>query len=173
MVFHWSLSDSKSQVTRSLLSILLDLNNAVVWIVSIHPVISKSHSPYTNPLVTVPRAPITIGIILTFMFHSFFHSPSKAEVFKPLFTFFIFFSVVRWDKFCKFLFCIIIIIIIIIRSCDFFHTSVSRWFLTGVWVTASLQDSSSVFWPFSIMLSFGWSSLVCQLPSPLIPLAIL
>ena len=34
MVFHWSLSDSKSaQVSRTLLSILVDLNNAVAWIV--------------------------------------------------------------------------------------------------------------------------------------------
>ena len=55
-VFHRSLSDSKSQVSRTLLSILADLNNAVVWIVSTSPVISKSSSPCTNLLVTVPRA---------------------------------------------------------------------------------------------------------------------
>ena len=64
MVFHWSLSDKKSsQVTRTLLSILADLNNAVV--------ISKSSSPCTNPLVTVPSTLITIGVIVIFMFHSF------------------------------------------------------------------------------------------------------
>ena len=35
MVFHWSLSDSKSpQVSRTFSSILADLNNAVVWIFS-------------------------------------------------------------------------------------------------------------------------------------------
>ena len=35
MVFHWSLSDSKSpQVSRILLSILAVFNNAVVWMVS-------------------------------------------------------------------------------------------------------------------------------------------
>ena len=35
MVFHWSLSDKKSpQVSRTLLSILSDLKNAVVWMVS-------------------------------------------------------------------------------------------------------------------------------------------
>ena len=57
-----------------------------------------------------------------------------------------------------------------------FHISVSRWFFTGVWVTASLLKSSGfflVFWPFSIMLLFGWSLLVRQLPSPLVPLVIL
>ena len=50
-----------------------------------------------------------------------------------------------------------------------FHISVSRWFFPGVWVTASLLKSPglfSVFWPFSIMLSFGWSPLIRQFPSP-------
>ena len=54
MVFFWSLSGSKSiQVSRTFLNILADLNNAVVWTVSTRPVISKSSSPCTNPLVTV------------------------------------------------------------------------------------------------------------------------
>ena len=75
MVFLWSLSDSKSpQVSRTLLSIL---NNAVVWIVSTSLLISKSSSPFTNPLVTVPRAPITIGVTIIFMFHSFFNSQAR------------------------------------------------------------------------------------------------
>ena len=57
MFFHWSLNDSKSpKVSRTLLSILLDLNNAVVWMVST-PFISKSSSPFINHLVTIPRAP--------------------------------------------------------------------------------------------------------------------
>ena len=64
MVFHWSLSDRKSpQVSRTLLSILAVLNNAVVWMVSTRPPTSKSSSPFSNPVVTVPNAPITIGII--------------------------------------------------------------------------------------------------------------
>ena len=49
-----------------------------------------------------------------------------------------------------------------------FHISVSWWFFTEIWVTACLLKSLrrfSVFWPFSIMLSFGLSSLVRQLPS--------
>ena len=45
MVFHWSVSDSKSpQVSRTLLSIRADLNNAVVWMVSTHPLIFKHWS---------------------------------------------------------------------------------------------------------------------------------
>ena len=80
MVFHWSLSDSKSpQVSRSLLSNLSVLNNVVVWIVSTRPPTSKSSSPFSNPLVTVPNAPITIGKIVTFMFHSFFNSLSRSR----------------------------------------------------------------------------------------------
>ena len=51
--------------------ILADLNNAVVWIASHRQRISKSSSPCTNPLVTVPCTPIIIGITVTFMFHSF------------------------------------------------------------------------------------------------------
>ena len=75
MVFHWSLIDSKSlQVSRTCLSILAILNNAVVWMVSTRLPTSKSTSPFDNPLVTVPKALITIGIIVTFMFHSFFNS---------------------------------------------------------------------------------------------------
>ena len=59
MVFHWSLSDSKSpQVSRTRLSILAVLS---------------------NPLVTVPNAPITIGTIVTFMFHSFFNSLARSR----------------------------------------------------------------------------------------------
>ena len=66
MVFHWRLSDSKSpQVSRTLLSILTVFNNAVVWMVSTRPPTSKSSRPFNNPLVTVPKAPITISIIVT------------------------------------------------------------------------------------------------------------
>ena len=99
MAFHWSLSDSKSpQVSRTLLSILAVLNNAVVWMVSTRPPTSKSFSPFNNPFVTVPKAPITIGIIFTFMFHSFFQFSSEVEVLILLFSFFQFYSVVNRDS---------------------------------------------------------------------------
>ena len=80
MVFHRNLSDSNSpQVSRTLLTILAVLNNAVVWMVSTRPPTSKSSSPFRNPLVTVPNAPITIGIIVTSMFHSFFNSLARSR----------------------------------------------------------------------------------------------
>ena len=66
--------------------------------------------------------------------------------------------------------------IIIIYSFRIFHISVSWWFFTGFWVTANLLKSPglfSVLRPFSIMLSFGWSSIVRQIASPPGPLRIL
>ena len=52
MSFYWS--DSKStQVSRTLLSILADLKNAVVLMVSFRPLISNSSSPLLNPLETL------------------------------------------------------------------------------------------------------------------------
>ena len=48
MVSHWSFNDCKSfQVSRNFLSILSDLNNAVVWMVS-YPLISMSYSSLLN-----------------------------------------------------------------------------------------------------------------------------
>ena len=80
MVFHWSLSDSKSpQVSKKRLSILAVLSNAVVWIVSTRQLTSKSSRPFNNPLVTVPNAPITNGTIVTFMFHRFVNSLARSR----------------------------------------------------------------------------------------------
>ena len=107
MVFHWSLSDSKSpQVSRTLLSILAVFNNAVVWMVSTRSTTSKSSSLFSNPLVTVPNTPIPIGIIVTCMFHSFFNSLSRLKYFSStflrrkylLFRLFQFYSVVSRDS---------------------------------------------------------------------------
>ena len=113
MVFNWSLSDSKSpQVSRTRLSILAVLSNVVVWIVSTRPLTSKSSRPFNNPLVTVPNASITIGTIVTFMFHSFFfNSLARSRYlsfFSPSFRF------ILWSAgTAKFIIIIIIIIIII------------------------------------------------------------
>ena len=80
MVFHWSLRDSKYlPVSRTRLRILAVLINTVVRIVSTRPPTSKSSRPFNNPLVIVPNAPITIGTIVTFMFHSFFNSLARSR----------------------------------------------------------------------------------------------
>ena len=114
MVFHWSLSNSKSpQVSRTFLSILAILNNAVVCT---RPATSNSFSPFSNPLVTVPNAPITIGIIVTYMLHSFFKFPSKVKVLILLFTFFQFYSVVSRDSRVDYFASSLFLLLIIIRS---------------------------------------------------------
>ena len=95
MVFLWSLSDSKSpQVSRTRLMILAVLSNAVVWIVSTCPPTSKSSRPFDNHLIIVPNAPITIGTIVTFMFHSFFNSLARSRY---LSFFSLFFRFIQWS----------------------------------------------------------------------------
>ena len=80
MVFHWNLSDSKSpRVTRTRLRILAVLSRVVAWTVSTRPPTSKCSKPFDNPLVIVPKALITIGTIVTFMFHSFFNSLARSR----------------------------------------------------------------------------------------------
>ena len=201
MAFHSRLSDSKSpQISRTLLSIQADLNNVVVWIVSSCLLISKSYSSFINPSVTVPRAPITIGIIITFMFHSFFNylarsiylsffllsfnftlwsaGPTRSTIVQVLFFFVVDFYKV-WSSGRDYVICLhlkipeelehltlqnrfwvvhepfvsmvnfFILEIIIITLSRVFHTSIKRWFLTGIWVTANLFKSPelfSVFW---------------------------
>ena len=71
---NWSLCDSKSpQVSRTLLGILAVLNNTVDWMITTRPPTSNSSSPFNNPLVTVPKAPITNDLVVIFMSLSFFN----------------------------------------------------------------------------------------------------
>ena len=97
-VFHIrSLCDSKSsEIFGTLLTILIYLSNALVWMVSTRPFISKSTSLFINLSIIVPRAPITIGIIVTFMFHIFSTLLEGPSIF-PSFHFFQFYSVVSQD----------------------------------------------------------------------------
>ena len=166
MVSHWSLRDSKSLlVSRTLLGILADLNKAVFWIVSTRPLISKSSSPYSNHLVTVPREPITIGITATFMFNSFFNSQAWSRY---LSLFSLSFNFTLWSTktakstislflyFLSFFFCRFWVVHIpFVRIVKFhnyhyfytlkiFHISVSWWSFTGFWIT-SLPKSPGLF----------------------------
>ena len=91
-VFHWNLSNSKApQVTKTLLRILADLNNAAVGIVSRLLLISISSSLFSYLLGTVPSAPTTFGITVIFRFPSF-----SARVFAFFFILLYFRSVVSW-----------------------------------------------------------------------------
>ena len=81
MIFHWSLNDSKSpQVSKTILSILADLNNAVVCMVLASSPISSSSSPLTKPLETDPSALILAGISVTFIFRSFLSFSARSKV---------------------------------------------------------------------------------------------
>ena len=77
----WSFTGDSMcpQVSRTPLSILAVLRNVVVWMLSTcHPT-SKSSSPFNIPLVTVTNVPITIGIIIIFMFHNFLNSLARSR----------------------------------------------------------------------------------------------
>ena len=64
------LRDSKpSEVSRTLLNILANLNNVVVWTVSILSLISNYFSLFFHSLRIVSSAHSTIGITVIFMFH--------------------------------------------------------------------------------------------------------
>ena len=66
MLFHWSLSDSNSiQVSRTLLNILIDHENTVVWMISILFLISNPSSPFSEPLGIVPSTQTTTGITVS------------------------------------------------------------------------------------------------------------
>ena len=153
------MSDSKSpQISRTLFNILVDLNNAVVWTVSTCPVISKSSSPCTNPLETIPRAPITIDIIITFMFHSFSIPQQGVKVLIPLFTLFNF-TLQQRPQFCKFsLFCRLLWDLVI-------------WSRFGdLFVSQNLTGVCASHFPGQILgcaygCSYGQTSTSCTIPS--------
>ena len=74
------------QVSRTLLSILAVFNNAVVWMVSTRPPISKSSRPFNNPSVTVQKSPVTIAF--------FFNSLARSRY---LLFFSYYFSFILWS----------------------------------------------------------------------------
>ena len=87
MISHWSLSDyNPPQVTRTLLSIMADLNNVIVWMVSTCTLISRSSSHLTNLLGIVPSVPTTIGITVTIMVHIFKKISSARSWYLSLFS---------------------------------------------------------------------------------------
>ena len=154
MSYQWLLSDNKSpQVFRTLLSILVYLNNGVVLMVSTSPLISMSSTPRINHLVTVSNAQITFSITVTFMFNGFsvlqeglrtdpsFRFPSilhcgQQEKESRLFDRFSFFS---------FFFLLTITRSGRLASLRGFYTGVSRWFFTGVLVIVIFLGSPGFF----------------------------
>ena len=146
MVFHWSLTDSKSRkVPRTLLSVLAVLDNVVVWMVSTPLIISMSSCPFIKYFCDSTKITNLDCYNCHLNVPYFFRFPSKVSVLILLFTFLQFYFEVSRDtkihNFASSLYLFIIIIII-------------RWSFIGLWVTASLLKSPgllSEFWPISIM----------------------
>ena len=87
-----------------------------------HPLIFKSSSPFINPLVTVQRAAITIGITVTFMFHSFLNSLARSWYFA---FFSLSFNSTLWSA-KSIILPVLFFSLIIIRSV---HLVKIRWFI--------------------------------------------
>ena len=125
------------QVSRTLFSILDDLENAVVSMVSTRPLISKSSTLFVNLLVTVLWAPITIGITAT--------SCSIVFQFSSMVHVIIIYS---FESFSH-------------QVCRWFLTGV--WVTTILFKSPGFF---LVFWSILIIQSFGQSSLIHIFPSP-------
>ena len=67
------------QVSRTLLGILADFNDAIFWLIYLRSPISNSSNSLSKPLGIVPRALITIGITVTFIFHYFFSYQARSN----------------------------------------------------------------------------------------------
>ena len=92
VVFNLSLSDSMSpQVLRTLMSILVNLNNSAVCMIFILLLIYNFSSLFYKPLRTDKSPPATIGITITIIFHSFFSSQARSK-YLSIFSFSLIFS---------------------------------------------------------------------------------
>ena len=144
MVFLWSFSDSQSpQVSGTLLSILAVLSNAVLWIVFTHTPTSKPFRLFNNPLVTVPKAPVTIGIIITSMFHSFFNSLARSmhlSFFSHTFSFILWSARRAKSTILQIIFYLFIILLLSIIRSDLLATI--RW---SVCISKSIRSLCVLF----------------------------
>ena len=68
----YELYSKSPKISRTLLSVLVDLNSFLVWMIAARPPISNSSIAFTKPLGIVPKAPITIGITIILIFYTFF-----------------------------------------------------------------------------------------------------
>ena len=83
--FHLSLRDSKTpQIFSAILRILVDLNNAVVWMVSILTLIFNPSSIFSDHFGTIPTVLTLIDITMTFILHSFLNLRLSASISLPI-----------------------------------------------------------------------------------------
>ena len=108
----FSLEFEWQQVSSSFQDSSQDSGRSLVSIVSTRLTTSMSSRPFNNPLVIVPKAPITIGTIVTFMFHSLFNSLARSRYlsfFSLSLRFILWSTGTAKRQFCKFSFLLIII----------------------------------------------------------------
>ena len=99
VVFHWNLRYSKSpQVSRTRLSILANLNNAVISMASLHPPPPISNSSNSLQAFWWPFQPHQLHLMLLSLSCSTFSFSGKIQVLVSLFVFFDFCSVVWQDS---------------------------------------------------------------------------
>ena len=78
--FLWCLRSSKfPQVSRILHSILVDLNDAEVWMIFILPSLSTSLSSLSKNLWIYPSELIAVGITVTLLFYNFSSSLARSK----------------------------------------------------------------------------------------------
>ena len=135
MDFNWSLSH--------------DLNKAVVWMITAHPLISMSSIPCINSFVTASRVPIITDITVTLLFlclFLFFQFSSKVQILIILFAFCQFLSAVSRDSkvhssacslflgefFLFFIYCRRFVLILVVFFCCFFFTTFRPNFTSGL-----------------------------------------
>ena len=132
--FYWSLNFSKYPGLFS-----------VFWVISTmllfgwSPIIlfiSKSSSPFTNPLMTALSMPIITGITITFMLHSFFHSFTRS---RNLSLFLQFFSFTQW-------------------SAGIAKSAIWQGSLFICWLSLGLLN-----WSRNLWISFFWADLLLLL----------
>ena len=111
-VFHGNSDDSKPlQVSVTLLNILANFSNTVIWMISILPLIfNNSSSFFFRLLKAVRNVPSTAGITLI-IFHSIFSSLAKFK-YLPVFSLFLLFAFYdpperQNPPYCKFSFLLI------------------------------------------------------------------
>ena len=89
VVFHRSLGDSKSPpVSRTLLSIIANLHDAVVCMILILPLIVNYFCLFSKLLGTFQITLTIVGITITFTFRCFYQFSGRVQVFIYLFAFF-------------------------------------------------------------------------------------
>ena len=124
--------------------------------VSTRPLISKSPSPFNNPLVTVPRVPVTIGITVTFMFHRFFQFLSKVgELILCVFPFSVLLRVVL-----DLLLCCLSIRLFLLCSIGFHIFTPKLFSFSCIRLLVCFRIISPNFW--YNFLSMFWNVLFCQ-----------